>query len=127
LAAVQTLLGADGLPPKFFRRLINDLGADVYVAEDPGGAIVGLVSVAYARSLVRGGASALLDGVRAAREPAGPLLEGLIAFAEDRARRRGCRRLAAWVEPGDGALRAALLARGYQAGELLLTELGAAS
>lgn len=127
LTAVRTLLGADALPPKFFRRLVTDLGADVYVAEDAGGVIVGLVSVAYARSLVRGGASALLDGVRAGREPAGPLLEGLIAFAEERARRRGCRRLTAWVEPGDVALRAALLARGYRAGELLVTELEAAS
>jgi GNAT superfamily N-acetyltransferase len=126
LGAVRTLLGAGDLPPKFFRRLISDLGSDVYVAEDPDGAIVGLVSVAYARSLVRGGASALLDGVRTAREPAGPLLEGLIAFAEDRARRRGCRRLAAWVEPEDGVLRAALLKRGYQVGELLVTDLGAA-
>jgi len=122
LGAVRTLLGTDDLPPKVFRRLLADLGADVYVAEDAGGAIVGLVSVAYARSLVRGGASALLDGARAAHPP---ILEGLIAFAEERARRRGCRRLAAWVEPDDGALRAALLKRGYHPGALLTTDLAA--
>ena len=43
--------------------------------------------------------------------------------AEERARRRGCCRLAAWVETGDGELRAALIARGYRAGELLTTDL----
>src|SRR5207253_1929155 len=86
--------------------------------------IVGLVSVLCLRSLARGGRSALLDGARA-RRPA--LLAGLVAFAEERARKRGCRRLAAWVEAGDAELHAALLARGYHAGELLVTELAGAS
>jgi hypothetical protein len=126
LDAVRALLGGDGPTPRVFRRLVADLGADVYVAEDADGGIVGLVSVAYARSLVRGGASALLDGVRAVGQPAGPLLEGLIAFAEERARRRGCLRLAAWVEPDDVALRTALQARGYRTGELLVADLQAA-
>lgn len=123
LAQVQSLLGLAGGDrlARFFRRVVADLGTDLYVAEDGDGAIVGLVSVVYARSLVRGGMSATLDGARARAAPA--LLDRLVAFAEERARRRGCRRLAAWVEPGDAELRAALVARGYHAGELLVTEL----
>jgi hypothetical protein len=64
----------------------------------------------------------VLDAARAAADSA-PLLDRLIAFAETRARRRGCRRLAAVVDPGDAALRAALASRGYAAGEVLVTEL----
>ena len=130
LTRVSAMLGAAAAtsPPErlahFFRRVLADLGSDVYVAEDARGEIVGLVAVTYARSLMHGGHSALLDGVRTCREPAGPLLEGLLLFAEERARRRGCRRLTAWVEPGDVTLRAALLARGYRAEELLVSELG---
>ena len=130
LPRVSALLGAAAAASaperlaRFFRRLLADLGNDLYVAEDARGEIVGLVAVTYARSLVRGGRSALLDGVRACGEPAGPLLEGLLLVAEERARRRGCRRLTAWVDPGDVTLRAALLARGYRAEELLVTDLG---
>jgi hypothetical protein len=127
LAAVRSLLGAGagaGLE-RVFRRIVADLGGDVYVAEDGTGAIVGLVSVVYARSLARGGLSAMLDGARARPEPGPAVLAGLVAFAEERARKRGCRRLAAWVDPDDRDLRAALVARGYRAGELLVTELGA--
>src|SRR5438876_756691 len=117
-------VGADARRGRVFRRILADLGTDLYVAEDERGEIVGLVSVLYARSLARGGRSALLDGARA-RRPA--LLAELVAFAEERARKRGCRRLAAWVDAGDAELRAALLARGYHAGELLVTELAGAS
>ena len=126
LPQVQSLLGIAGGDrlARFFRRVVADLGTDLYVAEDGDGAIVGLVSVVYARSVVRGGMSATLDGARARAVPA--LLDRLVAFAEERARRRGCRRLAAWVEPGDTELRAALVARGYRAGELLVTDLVAA-
>src|SRR5919197_3936108 len=105
-AAVQALLAmpASGRLARIFRRLLADLGTDLYVAEDERGEIVGLVSVLYARSLARGGRSALLDGARA-RRPA--LLPELVAFAEERARKRGCRRLAAWVEAGGGGARPA--------------------
>ena len=125
LPEVQAILGT---PPgrqdaRVYRRHLADLGADVYVAEDAGGTIIALVSVAYARSLVRGGLSALLDGVRARPGTEAPLIDGLIAFAEERARRRGCRRLSAWVEPDDATLRAAFLARGYRPGTVLETEL----
>jgi hypothetical protein len=125
LAQMQDLLGLPGgdRPVRFFRRILADLGADVYVAEEPGGAIVGVVSLVYARSLTRGGLSAVLDGARARHEPARPLLEGLVAFAEERARRRGARRLTAWPDADDAELRATLLARGYRTGEVLVTEL----
>jgi hypothetical protein len=126
LPQLQAVLGApagDRLE-RVWRRVVRNLGSDVYVAEDPAGEIVGVVSLVYARSLMRGGLSATLDGVRARREPTQPVIEGLVAFAEERARRRGCRRLAAWVDAGDAALRAALLARGYRSGELLVADLG---
>ena len=124
--AVRALLAAPAGErlARVFRRILADLGTDVYVAEDEGGEIVGMVSVLYARSLARGGLAALLEGARA-RGPA--LLGGLVAFAEERARKRGCRRLAAWVDADDVDLRSALLARGYQTGELLVTELAEAS
>jgi len=129
LAQVRSLLGVPSTDrlERFFRRILRDLGTDVYVAEDDAGAIVGVVSVVYARSLVRGGLSATLDGARARAEPARPLLDGLVAFAEERARKRGCHRLAAWVAPDDGELRAALVSRGYRAEELFVAELAGAS
>jgi hypothetical protein len=126
LGALRGLLGREGEGlERVFRRLVGDLRGDVYVAEDGGGAVVGFVSLVYARSLARGGLSATLDGARVAREPRRPLLEELVTFAEQRARRRGCVRLGAWVDPREADLRAALLARGYRVGELLVTDLTA--
>jgi hypothetical protein len=126
LPQVQALLGApaDGRLERARRRMLADLGGDVYVAEDREGAIVGIVSVVYARSLRDGRLAALLDEARVS-PAAHPLLAGLIAFAEDRARRRGCRRLAARVDGEEPELRATLLARGYHGGTLLVAELGA--
>jgi hypothetical protein len=112
----------EGRLARMFRRILADLGNDVYVAEDASGELVGVVSVVYRRSLMEGGLAAILDGVRT-RPGATPLLEGLVAFAEERARRRGCRRLTAWVAPQDGAVRAALVARGYRVGEAFATDL----
>jgi hypothetical protein len=120
---VLGLLGGGG-NERACRRLLGGLQTDVYLAEDARGTVVGLVSVAYARSLVQGGLVALLDGVRAPDDRA-PVVAGLVAFAEERARTRGCRHLAARVAPEDAALRAALIARGYAAGDLFSTELGA--
>lgn len=120
------MLGLEDAPDRerFFRRQLADLGSDVYVAEADGGEIVGVVAIAYLRSLQRGHWAAVLDAARAPHEASAPLLDGLIAFAEDRARRRGCRQLRAWVEPDDRQLRAALVSRGYRSGDLLITELG---
>ena len=123
LLQVRALLdpgAGDGLE-RLYRRILADLGMDVYVAEDPAGEIVGVVSVAYRRSLMRGGRSAILDGARVGHAPG--VLEGLVAFAEERARRRGCRRLGAWVGTEDAALRATLVARGYRLGDLCVTDL----
>jgi GNAT superfamily N-acetyltransferase len=119
---VCALLGIGTVPERECRRLLSSLATDVYLAEDAAGRLVGLVALAYARSLVRGGWAAVLDGVRTTEDAAGAV-EGLVAFAEERARRRGCRRLTAWVGPEERALRATLLARGYQAGELFAREL----
>jgi len=99
---------------RFDRRTLTGLDQDVYVAERPGGELVGVVAVAYLRSLRGGRFAAVLDTARAHATPGGPLLDHLIAFAEERARRRGCRQVRAWVDPDDDALRAALLSRGWQ-------------
>src|SRR5262245_35341505 len=126
LPQVQAVLGVedDGHLTRHYRRVLKDLRSDVYVAETAGGEIVGIVALVYARSLARGGLSAVLDAARARGAPERPVLDGLVAFAEERARRRGCRRLCAWVDSGDAELRATLLARGYRSGEMLVTELG---
>jgi hypothetical protein len=124
---VLAFLGRASAPrtTRLYRRVVADLGTDLYVAEDTGGAVVGLVSIVYSRSLVRGGLSARLDGARASTSPAAPLLDELIAFAERRARRRGCERLEAALDGNDPELHTALLARGYRGGEALVTDLGA--
>ena len=108
---------------RFDRRTLGSLAGDVYVAEDEAGDIVGIVSVAYLRSMADGRFAAVLDAARATADSA-PLLDRLIAFAETRARRRGCRRLAAMLGPEDDALRAALRSRGYGTGDVLVAELG---
>jgi len=128
LPQVQALLGAgaDARLERVFRRILADLGRDLYVAVDAGDEVVGVVSVVYARSLVLGGLAAVLDGARA-RPAAPPLLAALVTFAEERARRRGCRWLGAWVDGADGDLRATLLERGYRSGTLLVTDLAGAA
>jgi hypothetical protein len=128
LPQLAALLGCEvaGWRARAFRRIVADLGTDVYLAENPGGEIVGIVSVIYARSLVHGGLCALLDAARTRHEPAHALLGPLIAFAEERARKRGCRRLTASIEREDAALRALLLERGWATGERLATELAGA-
>ena len=116
LDGVQALLpdGIEARRSRFDRRTLSGLGQDVYVAERPGGELVGVVAVAYLRSLRSGRFPAVLDTARIHATPGGPLLDHLIAFAEERARRRGCRQVRAWVDPDDDTLRAALLSRGWQ-------------
>jgi hypothetical protein len=104
---------------RFDRRTLADLAQDVYVAEAPGGEIVGVVAVAYVRSLAGGRFAAVLDTARTAAGPGAPLLDALLDVAEERARRRGCRQVRAWLGPGDGALRATLAARGWRVEESL--------
>src|SRR5262249_18553831 len=107
---------------RFDRRTLADLAGDVYVAEDDRGELVGVVSVAYVRSLARGRFAAVLDAARAGGNPPA-LLAHPLAFSEERARRRGCRRLTAWPDPADAALHAALVSRGYRRGDALVLEL----
>lgn len=99
---------------RFDRRTLADLGHDVYVAEAPGGALVGVVVVAYVRSLRAGRFAAVLDTARAAPGGGQPLLDALLDVAEERARRRGCRRVRAWLGRDDDALRTVLASRGWQ-------------
>jgi len=110
---------------RFDRALLADLGTDVYLAEDEGGAIVGVVAVAYLRSLAAGAFAAVLDTARAAGSEAPLVLAHLVGLAEERARRRGCRTMRAWPGPDEVALRDVLEARGYDAGACLVAELGA--
>jgi hypothetical protein len=102
---------------RFDRRTLADLSHDVYVAEAPGGKIVGVVAVAYVRSLAGGRFAAVLDTARIAPGPGDALLDALLDVAEKRALRRGCRQVRAWLGPDDGALRAALASRGWSVEE----------
>src|SRR5207244_3378949 len=94
-AHVQAVLGRPGgdRAERLYYRMTRDLGTDLYVAEEEGGAIVAVIALAYGRSLLRGGLAAVLEVVRRSMEPR--LGEGLVAFAEERARRRGWRALGA--------------------------------
>jgi N-acetylglutamate synthase-like GNAT family acetyltransferase len=110
---LESLLGRrfDARERRGLRRLLADLRCDVYVAEDSTGALVGCLSLVYTRSLARGGYSAMLEGLRVqGADPAG-VRDALLTYAEERARRRGCRRIAAWI--GDHEVHVALRARGY--------------
>jgi len=126
-AGVQAVLGcaAGNRAERLYKRMTRDLGTDLYVAEEAGGAIVAVIALAYARSLLGGGLAAALEVARRSTEPR--LGEGLVAFAEDRARRRGCRELAARIDGVDPELRAVLLARGFRPADALVAALVPAS
>lgn len=122
LDAVRAVLGRSGedaREQRFFQRIARDASVDLYVAEDDGGAIVGVVALAYARSLASGGRAATLE---VARQPLAAVVDGLVDFAAERARRRGCRAIAC-IGPADPELRAALLARGFRVEEALVADL----
>jgi hypothetical protein len=109
----------DGGAERFDRRTLASLSQDVYVAETPAGAIVGVVAVGYLRSLREGRHTAVLETARVAPDT-GPLLEALLDLAEERARRRGCRHVRAWPDADDAALRVALAGRGWCGADTLL-------
>jgi len=114
LAAVQALATgvAAGRRTRFDRRLMADLGSDVYVAETSAPRVVGVLAVSYLRSLAAGRFVAVLDTLCA--EPDHEALLGpMLAFAEARARRRGCRELIARPGVEDAAAGAALEANGW--------------
>lgn len=126
LPRLAPLLGdAAGPDRRFFRRLLADLGTDVYVAEAPDGGLVGLVAVVYVRSLAAGRAAAILDAVRMLPGAPEVLLDDLLAVAATRARRRGCTALQAPWPGDDPSLRAALLARGFSEASGLAQAVGA--
>lgn len=112
----------DARTERFGRRTLADLSHDVYVAEATDGALVGVVTIGYVRALGQGRYVAVLDTARA--EPgASGVMAALLDLAETRARRRGCLHLRAWPGPDDHALRAALTARGWRGGDILIGEL----
>jgi hypothetical protein len=108
---------ASGRAERFDRRTLADPSHDVYVDEAPGGELVGVVAVAYVRSLRAGRYAAVLDTASAAPGPGRALLDALIDLAEERARRRGCRQVRAWLGADDVTLRAALTSRGWRIAE----------
>lgn len=131
LSALMRLLAAASAPLPApdrrtlhrFRRLVADLGSDLYLAlldREP----VGLVHVTYARQLVRPPTArleCLLVAPAVRRRGVGA---ALLAFAEDRARQRGCHSLQWTLPEADGgssafAERAGLLHTGFNVGRCL--------
>ncbi len=108
-SAVMHLLAASGVavpPPdratlRRFRHVVADLGADFYLASVDG-AVVGLVHVTYARQLAVPPCAQLDHLVVAASFRRRGIGSSLLAFAERRARQRGCAALSC-VLPGPGA------------------------
>jgi hypothetical protein len=116
LLAVQALVG-DGAAAaerrtRFDRRLLADLGCDVYVAETSEHRAVGVVAVSYVRSLASGRFMAVLDAL--CTEPGrDDLLGPMVEFAERRAQGRGCAELVAPSLGETAAAGTALRARGW--------------
>jgi len=104
IALVQRTEGREWPPEKalvrLFRRLVSDLGYDLYVAEQ-NGEVCGVVMVGYRRLLIQGGLCAMLDGVITV-ESGGEIGQRLITFAKERARKKGCRLVQALVSEQQG-------------------------
>ena len=124
---VAALLDLVGGPPvgraRALRRLQKTLASDLYVLERDG-AIAGVVSIAYRRSLPHGGLVATIDDVRllgaslAGESDGAPFgtfpeqdLEQLLECAVTRAARRGCVAIDTGI--ADPAVVAALAGRGF--------------
>lgn len=98
--AVSALLAANGLAApapdraalRHFRRLVADLGADVYVAEIDA-RVVGLVHVTYQRRLNDAPLARLELLVVAPEAHRRGVGRGLATLAAQRAQRRGCTKL----------------------------------
>ena len=119
--AVCAVLAASGLPTparergalRRFRRLVADLGADLYLAER-GATVLGLVHVTYTRHLSRPSRAciellAVAPAVRGQR-----IGRRLVALVVARAQRRGCVALRYSVAPGDDGARAFLARTGWR-------------
>ena len=121
--AVCALLADSGLPSPSterrdrhrFRRLMSDLGADLYLAER-GPSAIGIVHITYVRRLaapVAARIELLLVSPPARLQGIG---RGLVAFAIERARRRGCAVLRCRVGPGAEAARIFFGRTGWRGG-----------
>lgn len=119
--AVCGVLAASGLPAptrergalRRFRRLVADLGADLYLAER-GAVVLGLVHITYTRPLSRPPHACieLLVVTPAARGQR--VGHGLAGLAAARAQRRGCVALRCSVGTGDDGARAFLALAGWR-------------
>jgi len=117
LPALRRLLGGgEARSDRFDRRLLRNLGADVYVAETVRGDLVGAVALSFTRSFAAGQWRAHLDGVWVRGEQAPAVLDGLLAHAVARAARRHCRELLV-LGLVDDALAAALDRGGFTRGQ----------
>src|SRR6185369_11526844 len=129
--AVSAVLAANGRPAwaperaalRRFRRLVDDLGADLYVAV-AGADVLGVVHVTYSRSLTgppRARLELLMVDPAARGRGVG---RGLAALAAARARRRGCGSLHGSAERESAAGRF-LVALGWRSvGEEVELDLG---
>ena len=123
--AVMQLLAASGaaVPPpdrttlRRFRNLVNDLGTDFYLAVVDG-ALVGLVHVTYARQLSLPPAARVEQLLVAEPFRRRGVGSALLAFAEQRAHRRGCGLLSCVLLPAESPARCFVEKAGLQpAGE----------
>lgn len=86
LEAIGALLGR-AIPVRFGRRTVADRRDEIYVADEIGTGVVGVVGLAYRRSLSLGGVVADFDPLEGRRRT---VVLGLLEFALARARGRGC-------------------------------------
>ena len=119
--AIVQVLGASGLPTpapdrptlRRFRRLIADLGTDLYIAE-ASGRLVGFVHLTYVRDITvgtRARMEALVVSPDVRRRGIG---SSLTLLARRRGRRRGCHELLCSAAPSIVAVREFLAHDGWQ-------------
>lgn len=131
--AIRALLESSGLSTlgqeradlRRFRRLVADLGADLYVAERDA-RVLGVVHVTYTRHLTRSPQARLQLLAVAPDARASGVGRALIALAAARARRRGCAALRCATAVAAAEARAFLDRTGWRrAGEELEFDLAA--
>lgn len=84
-----------------FRRIVSDLGNDLYVALI-GERLEGFVHITYRRHVTLGSRGRVETLIVSEHERAGELAASLAALAERRARHRGCFDLSYATSPSDG-------------------------
>jgi N-acetylglutamate synthase-like GNAT family acetyltransferase len=118
-AEVARLLAEAGLPAPVpdratlhrFRRMVADLGADLYVAVRDE-RVVGFVHVSYVRRIARGGVARVESLVVTPGERGSGVGSSLAELARQRARHRGCSEICCAVPAG--ASREFLTHRGWR-------------